>query len=139
MGVPGVYLVLHILRESLNLSLPHSSTMPLIYRSKWSFSNTVYCQSVCGLEFSPDGSHLAYGSGGNLCILDVSSKQLVLVVRGRSLNKSLSSVAALTWLPKESFHLVCAFQDGIIANIARSPVSLILCLCHYGFYCCNRL
>ena len=99
--------------------------MPLVYRSKWSFSNDLYCQSVCGLEFSPDGSYLAYGSGGNLCVLDVSTKQLVIIVRGRSTNKSLSNVTALKWLPKQGFHLVCTFQDGIIANITRLPVRLV--------------
>ena len=118
---------LYILRESRALPFSRSLTMPLVYRSKWSFSNDVYCQSVCGLEFSPDGLYLAYASGGNLCILDISTKRLVIVVQGRNLNKSSSSVIALAWLPKESFHLVCAFQDGIIANITRrSSVSLTL-------------
>ena len=100
----------------------YSLTMPLVYRSKWSFTHDIYCQSVRGLEFSPDGLYLAYCSGGNLCVLDISSKRLVIVVRGRSTNKSLSSVTALTWLSKETFHLVCAFQDGIIVNITRSSV-----------------
>ena len=126
MGAPGGYLVYYIYSVNVSTLFFHRSlTMPLVYRSKWSFSHDVYCNSICGLEFSPDGLYLAYGSGGNLCVLDVSRKRLVMIVKGRSLNKGLSGVAALTWLPKESFHLVCAFQDGIIANITRSSVRFI--------------
>ena len=97
-------------------------TMPLIYRSKWTFANETYCRSVCGLAFSPDGLYLAYGSGDSLCILDMSTKKLMIVIRGRGTSKGASRVTSLTWLPNESFHLVGTFQDGVIATITRSSV-----------------
>lgn len=96
--------------------------MTLIYRSKWIFTHDSYCQSVCGLAFNSDGSYLAYASGENVCILDIEKRQLMMVIRGRSTNKGLTAVTALVWLPQERFHLVCTFQDGIIASITRSSV-----------------
>ena len=96
--------------------------MPLVYRSKWTFTNEAYCRSVCGIAFSPDGLYLAYGSSENLCILDVLTKRLIIVIRGRGTSKGPSHVTSLMWSPNESFHLVVTFQDGVIASITRSSV-----------------
>ncbi|KAK7678517.1 hypothetical protein QCA50_018578 [Cerrena zonata] len=93
--------------------------MTLLYRSKWTFTDSLYCKSVRGLAFSPDGSYLAYGSGENLCILNAIDKRLVYIVRGRNTPKGVSTVTALTWLPHDAFHLLCTFSDGLIATVTR--------------------
>lgn len=99
-------------------------TMTLLYRSKWTFTDSLYCKSVRGLAFSPDGSYLAYGSGENLCILNAIDKRLVYIVRGRNTPKGVSTVTALTWLPHDAFHLLCTFSDGLIATVTRLAVSI---------------
>ena len=96
--------------------------MTLLYRPKWTYTDHIYCRSICALAFSPDGTHLAYGSGENLCIMTVADKQLIFVIRGRDTPKGASAVNALVWLPQEKFSLLCAFQDGLIATITRELV-----------------
>ncbi|KAK7680742.1 hypothetical protein QCA50_016050 [Cerrena zonata] len=94
--------------------------MTLMYRPKWTFTDNLYCQSIGGLAFSPDGLYLAYSSGGQLCVLEVDRRELMVVIQGRNTGKQLSTVTALAWMPQESFHIVCTFQDGVIASITRS-------------------
>ena len=96
----------------------------MLYRPKWTYTDRLYCRSVCNLAFSPDGTHLAYGSGENLCIMNVAEKRLVFVVRGRCTSQGASAVNALAWLPQEKFRLLCTFRDGLLTTITRSSVCL---------------
>ena len=96
--------------------------MTFLYRSRWTFTDATYCKSVNNVAFSPDGVHLAYSSGENLCVLSLAEKRLLFVVRGRSNTKGTSTVTSLAWLPNDSFCLLCTFSDGLIINVTRSSV-----------------
>ena len=97
--------------------------MTLFYCPRWSYTYPGHT-SIRNLSFSPDGTYLAYGSGGDLCIMTVIDKQPILVVRGRETPQGASIVTALAWVPKEKFRLLCAFQDGLLTTMTYSSVRL---------------
>lgn len=84
------------------------------YVEKW--SNTTTAGLTC-VGFSLDGKLVAYGGSGGLTIASAANGHLGAIV----LNQ-YGLVSALEWLA--SGHVVCAFLNGTIAQIALSSVRL---------------
>lgn len=87
-------------------------TGTLVYRKKW--VHPLQSNLSC-VGFSTTGEHIAYGGNDGLIIASVQDGRRRVIVQNLG-----SVVTAIEWVRHNT--AICAFNDGIIANIVFEPV-----------------